>query len=156
MRSNWMLCIVLAVAATAYAKDPQPYQIGDLQQMDAVQCGTGEKQAGNLAGEMPGNDSGSKPTQQPLCQEYVLQSERVTYRIRPRNDKDSVLLPVGEPVRFRLETDIIVLRVEDLSGTHLPGKDSRGKDHQYVIVSMSPRSDSSSADATPAHLNHLQ
>jgi hypothetical protein len=156
MRSNWMLCVILALAATAYAKDPKPDQIGDLQQMDSVLCGTGEKQAGSLAGEVLGNDSGNKPTQQPLCQEYILQSERVTYRIRPRNDKDSVLLPVGEPVRFRLQEDRIVLRVEDLSGTNLPGKDSRGKDYQYVVVSMSPRSDSSTADATPVRLNHLQ
>jgi len=104
------------------------------------------------AGQMVSNDGG----EQSLCQEYVLQSERVTYRIRPRNEKDSVLLPVGEPVRFRFQADRIVLRVEDLSGSHLPGKDSRGKDHQYVVVSMSPRSDNSTADATPTRLNHLQ
>ncbi|MGA2746775.1 MAG: hypothetical protein ABSE44_18910 [Candidatus Sulfotelmatobacter sp.] len=152
MRSNWMLCAVLALAATAYAKDPKPYEIGNLQQMDSVQCGVTDTSIPALAGQMVSNDGG----EQSLCQEYVLQSERVTYRIRPRNEKDSVLLPVGEPVRFRFQADRIVLRVEDLSGSHLPGKDSRGKDHQYVVVSMSPRSDNSTADATPTRLNHLQ
>jgi hypothetical protein len=152
MRSNWMLCVVLALAATAYAKDPKPYEIGNLQQMDSVQCGIAENDVPTLAGQMVSNDDGK----QRLCQEYVLQSERVTYRIRPRNENDSVLLPVGEPVRFRLQTDRIVLSIEDLSGSNLPGKDSRGKDYQYVVVSMSPRSDSTAADATPTHLNHLQ
>jgi hypothetical protein len=152
MRSNWMLCAVLALAVTAYAKDPKPYEIGNLQQMDSVQCAIADNDVPPLAGQTVTNDGGK----QPLCQEYVLQSERVTYRIRPRNEKDSVLLPVGEPVRFRLQTDRIVLRVEDLSGTNLPGKDSRGKDYQYVVVSMSPRSDTTAADATPTHLNHLQ
>jgi|SRR5580658_7608189 hypothetical protein len=152
MRSNWMLCIVLALAVAAHAKDPKPYEIGNLQQMDSVQCGVTDNGVPTPADQMVSNDGGK----QRLCQEYVLQSERVTYHIRPRNEKDSVLLPVGEPVRFRLQTDRIVLRVEDLSGTNLPGKDSRGKDYQYVVVSMSPRSDSSTADATPVHLNHLQ
>jgi hypothetical protein len=152
MRSNWVLCAVLALAATAYAKDPKPYEIGNLQQMDSVQCAVTDDSVPTPAGQTVSNDAGK----QPLCQEYVLQSERVTYHIRPRNEKDSVLLPVGEPVRFRLQTDRIVLRVEDLSGTNLPGKDSRGKDYQYIVVSMSPRSDNSTADATPARLNHLQ
>jgi hypothetical protein len=61
------------------------------------------------------------------------------------------LLPVGEPVRFRLQKDKIVLRVEDLDGT-----DPRGKELAYIVVSMSPRSDSTAADATPVRLNHLQ
>ncbi len=150
MRLNWMLCAVLALAAAAYAKDPKPYQTGKLQQMDSIQCGTAEKNAQSLAGQTLGGDAGSH-TPQFLCQEYVLQSERVIYRIRPRHEKDSVLLPVGEPVRFRLQKDKIVLRVEDLDGT-----DPHGKEREYVVVSMSPRSDSTAADATPTHLNHLQ
>jgi hypothetical protein len=30
------------------------------------------------------------------------------------------------------------------------------KEREYIVVSMMPRTDSSTADATPAHLNHLQ
>jgi len=147
MRSNWMLCVVLALAATAYAKDPKPYQTGNLQQMDSVQCGVTNKEIPSITGQAVGDDGGK----QPLCQEYVLQSERVTYRIRPRNEKDSVLLPVGEPVRFRLQKDKIVLRIPDLDGAN-----PHGEEHRYVVVSMSPRSDSSTADVAPVRLNHLQ
>jgi hypothetical protein len=40
----------------------------------------------------------------------------------------------------------MLVRVEDLDS----------KEREYIVVSMTPRSDSTSADATPSHLNHLQ
>jgi hypothetical protein len=73
-------------------------------------------------------------THELLCQEYVLQSDKVIYRIRPKDEKHPVLLPVGEQAQFRMEKDKMVLRVEDLDN----------KDRQYVVVSMTPREDSSS------------
>ena len=145
MRSKLMLCVVLALASAAYAKDPKPYQTGKLLQMDSVQCGMAEKDAKSFAGEMLGTDSGSKKTQELLCQEYVLQAERVIYRIRPRDEKHPVLLPVGEQAQFRLQKDKMLLRVEDLDS----------KEREYIVVSMTPRSDSSTADAT-SRPNHLQ
>lgn len=146
MRSKWMLCIVLGVASAALAKDPKPYQTGKLLQMDSVQCGSAEKNSTSVAGEMLGTDSGSKKTQEVLCQEYVLQSERVIYRIRPRDEKHPVLLPVGEQAQFRLQKDKMLLHVEDLDS----------KEREYIVVSMTPRSDGTSADATASRVNHLQ
>lgn len=146
MRSNLILCFVLGLSAAAYAKDPKPYQNGRIIQMDSVQCGTSEKDAASFAGEVMGTDSGSKKTHELLCHEYVVQSERVIYRIRPRDEKHPVLLPVGEPAQFRLQKDGMVVRVEDF--------DSR--EREYSVVSMTPRSDSSTADASPARANHLQ
>lgn len=146
MRSMWMLCAVLGMASAAYAKEPKAYQTGKLLQMDSVQCGMAEKDAKSFTGEMLGTDSGSKKTQEVLCQEYVLQAARVIYRIRPRDEKHPVLLPVGEQAQFRLQKDKMLLRVEDLDG----------KEREYIVVSMTPRADSSTADATPSRLNHLQ
>lgn len=146
MRSNWMMCVILGLAVAAYAKEPKPYQTGKLLQMDSVPCGTAEKDAKSFAGEMLGTDSGSKKTQEVLCQEYVLQAARVIYRIRPRDEKHRVLLPVGEQAQFRLQKDKMLLRVEDLDS----------KEREYIVVSMTPRADSSTADAAPLRLNHLQ
>ena len=146
MRSKWMLCVVLGLASAAYAKDPKPYQTGKLLQMDSVQCGMAEKEAKSLAGEMLGTDSGSKKTHEVLCQEYVLQAERVIFRIRPRDEKHPVLLPVGEQAQFRLQKDKMLLRVEDLDS----------KEREYIVVAMTPRADNSTADATPSRPNHLQ
>ena len=134
MRSKWMLCVVLGLASAAYAKEP--YQTGTLMQMDSVNCGTTAKDA-------QGNNTKTKDI---LCQEYTLQAEHVTYRIRPRDEKHRSLLPVGDRAEFRMEKDKMVLRVE--------GVDS--KEREFVVVSMTPRTDSSAADASPAHLNHLQ
>ena len=130
----------------AYAKEPKHYQSGKLLQMDSVSCGTSEKDAKSFSGGMLGTDSGSKKAQEVLCQKYVLQGERVIYRIRPRDEKHPVLLPVGEQAQFRLEKDKMHLRVEDLDD----------KDREYFVVSMTPRSDSSTADAGPSRSNHLQ
>ena len=146
MRSKLMLCVVLGLASAAYAKDPKAYQTGKLLQMDSVQCGMAEKEAKSFAGEMLGTDSGSKKTHELLCQEYVVQSERVIYRIRPRDEKHPVLLPVGEQAQFRLQKDKMLLRVEDLDS----------KEREYIVVSMTPRSESSTADGTPSRMSHLQ
>jgi hypothetical protein len=146
MRSKLILCVALGVASAAFAKDPKPYQTGKLLQMDSVSCGMKEKDAKSFAGEMLGTDSGSKKTQEVLCQEYVLQTERVIYRIRPRDEKHPVLLPIGEQAQFRMQKDKMLLRVEDLDS----------KEREYIVVSMTPRSDSSTADGSSAHVNHLQ
>ncbi len=146
MRSKLMLCVVLGLASAAYAKEPKAYQTGKLLRMDSVQCGVAEKDAKSFTGEMLGTDSGSKKTHELLCQEYVVQAERVIYRIRPRDEKHPVLLPVGEQAQFRLQKDKMRLRVEDLDN----------KEREYIVVSMTPRSDSSTADAGPSRPNHLQ
>jgi hypothetical protein len=156
MRSKLTLCAVLAVAVTAYGKDPKPYQTGTLVQMDSVQCGTAENEHKTVADEMLGTDSGSKNTHELLCQEYVLQAEKVTYRFRPRNEKHPVLLPVGDQVHFRLQNGKMLVRVQSLDDKDLDNHDLDKKEREYVVVAMTPRSDSTAADATPARLNHLQ
>ena len=139
--------IVLAaiLCSLAYAKELKAYQTGKLLQMDSVACGVDEKDAKSVAGEMLGTDSGHKKTHELLCQEYVLQTDRVIYRIRPKDEKHPVLLPIGEHAQFRLEKDKMLLRVEGLDG----------REHVYLVVSMTPRGDDK-AEARTLRLNHLQ
>ena len=145
MRYKSLVLALILLAATAYAKEPKAYQSGKLLQMESVKCGMDEKDAKSFAGEMIGTDSGHRKTQELLCQEYVLQTDKMVYRIRPRDEKHPVLLPVGEPAQFRLDKDKLLLRME--------GVDS--KEREYIVVSMTPRSEST-ADAGPLSLNHLQ
>jgi len=132
MKSRIILGVVL-VASVASAKDVKPRQSGKLLQMESVACGVDENSGKSLAGELIGTDSAHKKTHELLCQEYVLQTERVIYRIRPRDEKHPVLLPVGEQAQFRMQKDKMILRVEDLDD----------KDREYTVVSMTPREDSS-------------
>ena len=143
MRQRLILTALLC--SLAYAKEPKAYQTGKLLQMDSVACGVDEKDAKSVAGEMLGADSGHKKTHELLCQEYVLETDRVIYRIRPRDEKHPVLLPIGESAQFRLAKDKMLLRVEGLDG----------REHDYLVVSMTPRTDDK-AEASTLRLNHLQ
>jgi len=138
MRQKSLVLASLLLAATAYAKEPKAYQSGKLLQMDSVQCGVDEKDAKSFTGEIIGTDSGHKKTQELLCQEYLLQTDKTLYRIRPKDAKHPVLLPIGERAQFRLEKDKMLLRVEDLDS----------KEREYIVVSMTPRGDSTEAMAS--------
>jgi hypothetical protein len=105
--------------------------------MDSVECGTDQKSGKSFAGEVLGTDNAHQKTHMLLCQEYLLQTDRIIYRIRPKDDKHPVLLPVGEKAQFRIEKDKMKLRVEDLDS----------KERDYVVVSMTPRADVQTADA---------
>jgi hypothetical protein len=137
MRSRFVVGVVL-LASVAYAKEPKPHQSGKLLQMESVACGLDENSGKTFVGEIVGTDGAHKKTHELLCQEYVLRSDKVIYRIRPRDEKHPVLLPVGEQAQFRMEKDRMILRVEDLDD----------KDRQYTVVSMTPRDDSSPEKAS--------
>jgi hypothetical protein len=141
-----VLMVAVLLACLAHAKEPKHLQSGVLLQMDSVECGVDENSGKSLAGEMLGTDSAHKKTHALLCQEYLLQSDRVIYRIRPKDEKHPVLLPVGQKAQFRLEKDKMILRVEDLDD----------KDREYIVVSMTPRQDSKPRETTASRLNHLQ
>jgi hypothetical protein len=144
-----MALLAVVMVSSAYGKESKRYQSGELLQMDSVECGYDEKSGKSFAGEMLGTDSGHKKTHALLCPEYVLQSEHVIYRIRPRDEKHPVLLPVGEKAQFRLHKDKMILRVEDLDD----------KEREYVVVSMTPRrdkSDDSSSASASSRVDHVQ
>ena len=69
-----------------------------------------EAKAKSVAGEILGTDNAHQKMHTLLCQEYLLQGERVIYRIRPKDDKHPVLLPVGEKAQFRMDKDHMRLR----------------------------------------------
>lgn len=133
MRLNLSIFVaVLLLAGLAQAKDAKHFESGTLLNMDSADCGMDENSGKSFAGEMLGTDSAHKKTHALLCQEYVLATDRVIYRIRPRDEKHPVLLPVGEKAQFRMDKDKMVLRVEDLDQ----------KERDYTVVSMTPRVDS--------------
>jgi hypothetical protein len=145
MRYTSLVLASILLTASAFAREQKSYQSGRLLQMDSVKCGVDEKDAKSFAGEVIGTDSGHKKTQELLCQEYVLQADKVIYRIRPKDSKHPVLLPVGDQAQFRIERDKMLLRVEDMDS----------KEREYIVVSITPRGDKTAA-ARPISLNHLQ
>ena len=144
MKKIGLTAVVLFAAVSVSAKDKPVYEKGVLAQMDSATCGFAEKDGKTLAGEILGTDGQHKKTQQMLCQEYVLRGERVTYRIRPKDDKHPALLPIGETAEFRIHKDKLLLRVPEASD----------KEREYIVVSMTPRTDE--ADNKPASLHARQ
>jgi hypothetical protein len=127
-------------AAAAPAKDKLAYERGVLLQMDSTHCGYAEKDGKTIAGEIFGTDGQHKNTQEILCQEYILKSDRLIYRIRPKDNKHPALLPVGESAEFRIHKDKMLLRVVE----------SDGKEREYIVVSMTTRADASDTRAARA------
>ncbi len=82
----------LLCASLAYARDQRSPQSGTLLQMDSIECGTDQKSAKSLTGEIIGTDSAHQT----------------------KDDKHPTLLPVGEKAQFHIEKDKMKLRVEDL------------------------------------------
>jgi len=131
MRIGTVAILVFATTMSVQAKDAPAYEKGVLIQMESSSCGYAEKDGKTIAGEIFGTDGQHKNTKVVMCQEYVLQTERVTYRIRPKDDKHPVLLPVGETAQFRIHKDKLLLRVPEADG----------KEREYFVLSMTPRSD---------------
>ena len=131
--------LLLAVLCTslAYAKDRPVTQSGTLLQMDSVECGADQKSGKTFAGEILGTDAAHQKMHMLLCPEYLLQTDRILYRIRPKDEKHPVLLPVGEKAQFRMDKDHMRLRVEDLDD----------KERDYIVVSMTPRGEATQADS---------
>jgi len=123
--------LILSVAGVAQAKNKPVFEKGVLVQMDSSSCGYAEKDGKTLAGQIFGTDGQHKNTKEVLCQEYILKSDRVIYRIRPKDDKHPVLLPVGESAEFRIHKDKMILRVPE----------SEDKEREYFVISMTPRAD---------------
>ncbi|MEQ1473848.1 MAG: hypothetical protein ABLQ96_08500, partial [Candidatus Acidiferrum sp.] len=107
-------CLMLMTTYAGYAKDKPAYQSGVLLQMDSASCGFAEKGSKTVAGEILGTDGQHQKTQEVLCQEYILQTDRLIFRIRPRDEKHPALLPVGETAQYRLNKDKLLLRVPEL------------------------------------------
>lgn len=124
-----ILLLSVLVASAAFAKEHRTNETGVLLRMDSVQCGTDQKSGKTFAGEVLGTDAGHEKTRLVLCQEYVLQTDRIVYHIRPKDEKHPVLLPVGEKAQFYLHKDKMKLRVEDLDDS----------EREYIVVSMATR-----------------
>ena len=129
MKSTFAVCMIVMFGslAFAFAKDePVFHQTGMISNMDAVPCGVDENSGKSFAGEILGTDGARKKSREMLCQEYVLKTDKVMYRIRPRDEKHPVLLPVGERAEFRIKKDKLLLAVPELDG----------KEREYSVTSM--------------------
>jgi len=134
MKVNLALAVLL-LASLAQAQEPKKYHAGQLLQMESLQCTVFESSA--TSGDV---------TDKTLCQEYVLEGDKVLFHLRAKDAKHPVLLPVGKSVDYRIEEDRFFLR---LTATDR-------KEHEYLVLSMEPREKPEAAVQTAMKVNHLQ
>lgn len=133
-----IFALALLEAPILFGKDQPFYEKGVLMSMESSTCGMAEKDGKTVAGEILGTDAAHKQTQEVLCQEYVLQSDRIVYRIRPTDQKHPMLLPVGDTIDFRIHKDKL----------YLLDRENDKKEREYTVLSMQPRP--SNTDSTRA------
>ena len=126
---------ILMLTPIASAKGAPSYDKGKLLSMESVSCGYSQDSGKNLASEIIGTDAGHSKTQELLCQEYTIQTERLVYRVRPKDTKHADLLPVGENVEVRIQKDKMYLRALEVGD----------KEHEYQVISIQMRSGASAA-----------
>jgi hypothetical protein len=132
MKAGLMAIGLILVAATVtLAKDPPSYDKGVLLSMDASSCGMAEKGSKTVTGEILGTDGEHKNTEEVLCQEYVLQGDRIVYHIRPVDTKHPELLPVGDSVQYRIHKDKM----------YVLDREGNTKEREYTVTSMKVRPD---------------
>jgi hypothetical protein len=123
--------LALWMAPSSMAKDHPVYDKAVLLSMSSAKCGMSEKGGKTVSGELLGTDSGKKQSQDVLCQEYILQADKIVYHIRPSDQKHPVLLPIGDSVQFRIRKDKF----------YVLDSERDKKEREYTVVSMEPRAD---------------
>ncbi|MGB9074050.1 MAG: hypothetical protein WCC22_15540 [Terriglobales bacterium] len=105
-----LLVVVAMFAAALAAKNVPRNHVGELLSMVSVPCGPME--TSSLGNALLGAPQ-VQIQEERLCAEYILHSEGLYYRIRSKDRKHPVLLPIGEQAQFHLEKGHMLLQVED-------------------------------------------
>jgi len=110
---------------------------GQLLRMETVHCGlddVGPVSKAIFGGQVPGPE-------ERLCPEYILESEGLYYRIRPRDHKHPPLLPIGDQAQFHFEKDRMLLQIEDFDD----------RTYEFSVLAIVPENHSQSF-SSPAHV----
>jgi hypothetical protein len=138
-RAFLILAMIVGIACVSLsqAKDRHQNHIGQLLRMETVRCGPDDVGALSKAifgGPVPGPE-------ERLCPEYILQSEGLYYRIRPRDHKHPALLPLGEQAQFHFQKDRMLLQIEDFDD----------ETYEFSVLAIIPENHSESL-LPPTHI----
>jgi len=128
-----ILAAGLLCASVCSARERE-YQQGVLVRRDSSACAAPQTSGATTTSVLVGEDGLPRQARGFLCQEYLLQSDRMIFRIRPKDEKHPVVLPVGEIAQFRVGKNKLLVRVPEISD----------REHEYFVVSIRPREDTTS------------
>jgi hypothetical protein len=108
----WLVAVSLAPGLAEL--NAAVYTEGRVVSMRSVTCGFQGK--------------GHHRTAQMECEQYVVHTDTITYRIRQEVPKKVNLLPVGQEIYFRVNKNRMLVRGYTLEGKKI-------KDQEYIVVS---------------------
>ena len=111
MKRAFFILLILFLSAPVLHGKSHRNHTGQLLRMETVRCGPDD--GGGVAKAIFGAQVPGPGQEERLCPEYILQAEGLYYRIRPRDHKHPVLLPIGEEAQFHFQKDRMVLQIED-------------------------------------------
>lgn len=130
----------LAIPAFAGGKKAQRAMI---EKMEAVPCGATEKGVSGIGSVFASIGATKMNTTEKLCPQYMLKSDDMEYHVRPL-DKKPRLLPVGQEGEFRLNKNVLEMKIPD--GDH--------KRRRYQVVAMKPIDHSETPEAQGARMKY--
>lgn len=122
------LILVAAIPASAGGKKKNQPDRAMLEKMEAVPCGAKQKGLTGLGSFWASVGITHVNSDEKLCPQYLLRTDKMDYRIRPMDLKHPVVLPVGQEVVFKIKKDRMM--VQDPEGDR--------KMRDYEVVSMEP------------------
>lgn len=113
-----LLLVAVTLAPGLAALKAAVYTEGRVASMQSVPCGFQGK--------------GHHRTAQMDCEQYVVRTDTMNYRIRQEVPKKVNLLPVGQEIYFRVKKNRMLVRGYTLNGKKI-------KDQEYVVISQNQR-----------------
>jgi hypothetical protein len=146
IKSSVIILLAVASALPLSANDNKKhkdFQRGMLEKMEAVPCGAKQRGLSGLGTLWASAGVTHVNTDEKLCPQYLLRTDKMDYEIRPLDLKHAVLLPVGTEGEFKLKDKGIVLTMPE-------GGDRKTRSYEVVSMNPAPASSASESSERPA------
>jgi hypothetical protein len=125
MKRVAFLFLIVSLAPGLAELNAATYFEGRVASMRAIPCGEAKIHHGSA---------------EVLCEQYVVRTDTMNYRIRQVVPRRVNLLPVGQVIYFRIKKDRMLVRGFTLNGKKI-------KDQEYTVVSEHPRGGAATSGA---------
>jgi len=137
------IAIVVAVPLSAGVKKKNQPDRGMLEKMDAVPCGAKQKGLAGLGSFWASLGVTDVHSTEKLCPQYLIRTDDTDYRVRPRDMKHPVILPIGHEVVFKLKKDRMMVKVPDrdqkMRSYEVVGIEPIDKPEEHVSSRVNPQ-----------------
>src|SRR5579862_9422350 len=135
-----LLAFASALSVAANDKKHKDFQRGMLEKMEAVPCGAKQRGLSGLGTLWASAGVTHVNTDEKLCPQYLLRTDKMDYEIRPLDLKHAVLLPVGTEGEFKMKDKDILLTMPE-------GGDRKTRSYEVVSMNPAPAAESSAHPA---------